>query len=98
MVSLTRFVNKPHSTRDLTIFMISTIFSFVIINIVAAETKIILCVPASAPDAAAVNANDIKVLLVNGFFSAFFIKGKPVFSDGPRSLPRNPLVYNILDS
>ena len=42
----------------------------------------------SAVDAA-VNPNSIKMLLANGL-STFFIYGKPVFSNGPRSLLRNP--------
>ena len=41
-----------------------------------------------ADNAAAVNPNDIK-LLTNGF-NTFFIKGKPVFSNGPKIIPRNP--------
>ena len=31
----------------------------------------------------------IKALLANGL-STFFVKGKPVFNDGPLSLPKNP--------
>ena len=30
--------------------------------------------------------------------STFLIKGKPVFSNGPISLPKNPLNCTILDS
>ena len=29
--------------------------------------------------------------------STFFIKNKPVFSNSPKSLPRNPSVWTILD-
>ena len=46
-----------------------------------------LCVPASAADAPAVNPKEIKTLLGNGSFT-FFINDNPVFSNGPRSLPR----------
>ena len=48
----------------------------------------ILCIPDA--DAAAVNPNGIKTLLANGLIT-FFISGDPIFSNGPRSLPRNPL-------
>ena len=51
----------------------------------------------SATDAAVVNSNGIKMLLANGL-SKFFIKDKPIFSNGPRSLPRNPPDYIISDS
>ena len=44
---------------------------------------------ASVTDAAAVNPNGIKTLLANDL-STFFIKGNPVFSNGPESLPKNP--------
>ena len=54
-----------------------------------------LCIPASAADAAAVNPKGIKMLLANGLIT-FFINGNPVFSNGPRSLPRNPRDYMIL--
>ena len=47
------------------------------------------------PDAAAVNLYGIKILSAN---CTFFIKSNPVFSDGPRSLPRNPPDCTILDS
>ena len=43
-----------------------------------------LCIPASAADAAAVNPKGIKTLLVNGFIT-LFIRGNPVFSNGPKS-------------
>ena len=53
------------------------------------DCKIFLCIPASAADAATVNPKRIKSLLANGLIT-FFISGNPVFSNGPRSLPRNP--------
>ena len=48
-------------------------------------------------DDAAFNLSSIKALLGNGR-STFFINGKPIFSNGPRSLPRNLTVFVILDS
>ena len=54
------------------------------------------CIPASAADAAAINPKGIKTLLVNGLITSF-INGNPVFSNGPRSLPRNPPDCIILD-
>ena len=39
-------------------------------------------------DAAAVSPNEIKTVLANSFIT-FFINGDPLFSNGPRSLPRN---------
>ena len=39
-------------------------------------------------DDVAVNPNGIKQLLANGL-STFPIKGKPVFSNGPKILPKN---------
>ena len=49
-----------------------------------------------AADDAAVNPNGIKTLLANCLIT-LFINGNPVFSDGPRSLPRTPPYYIILD-
>ena len=51
--------------------------------------KHFLWIAASVADCGGVNLDGIKTLLANGF-STFFIKGKPVFSHGPRSLPKNP--------
>ena len=53
------------------------------------DPKIFLCIPASAADTATVYPNGIKTLLANGLIT-FFINGNIVFSNGPRSLPRNP--------
>ena len=61
-----------------------------------ARSQNFLCIPTSAADAAAVNPNGIKTLLANGLI-AFFINGNPVFSNGPRTLPRNPPDCVILD-
>ena len=41
----------------------------------------------SVADAAAVNSYGIKALLANGL-STFTIKGNPVFSNGPKILPK----------
>ena len=43
----------------------------------------------------AVWTNGIKTLLVSGL-STFFLKGDPVFSNGPNSLPKNPSDCPIL--
>ena len=82
----------------------SLISSFDIISIVvhAAEDegqqdpKIFLSIPASAADVAAVNHKGIKTILANGLI-IFFINANPVFSNGPRSLPRNPPDCIILE-
>ena len=52
-------------------------------------TKIFFWVAESVPEAAAVNTNGNKTFFANGL-STFFIKGKPVFSNGLRSLPKSP--------
>ena len=55
IVSLTPSNNNPESSRDLTIFKMSLISSFEIIKIVLwPDPNILLCIPASAADAAAV--------------------------------------------
>ena len=71
------------------IFMISFISSLEIINVVVPGSIIFLSIAAFVSDAAAVNSNGIKKLLANGL-STFFIKDNPVFSNGPKSLPKNP--------
>ena len=78
----------------------SSISSFDIISVVLCEAasnrwpdpKTFWCIPASYADAAAVNPNGIKTLLVNGLI-IFSINGSPVFNNGPRVLPRNPPDY-----
>ena len=64
------------------------ISSFKIINVVVPDQNMLLWIAASIADVAAVNPNDIKILLAKGL-STFFIKGKPVFRNGPRNLPKN---------
>ena len=49
------------------------------------DPKILLLIPASASDAAAVNLNGTKALLANGLIT-FSIRGNLVFSNGPSSL------------
>ena len=76
------------------------ISSFDIISVVVLlcpDPKVFLCIPASPADAAAVNPKGINTLLANGLIT-FFISGNPVFSYGPRSLPRNPFVCIILNN
>ena len=58
IVLLTSFINKPDSSRDLTIYIIS-ISLFEIINVVIPGAKIFLFIPASAANAATVNPNGI---------------------------------------
>ena len=53
------------------------------------DPKIFLWIAVFVADAAVVNPNGIKTLLSNGF-NTFFIKAKPVFCNGPRSLSKNP--------
>ena len=67
----------------------SSISSFDIISVVVPDTKIFLVIPASAPDAAAVNPNGIKTLLANVLI-IFLINGNLVFNTGSRRLSRNP--------
>ena len=79
----------------------SSISSFDIISVVACEaeskgwpdSKIFLCIPASAADAAVVNPNGIKTLLGNDLIK-FFTNGNPVFSNGSRSLPKNLVIVS----
>ena len=71
IVSQTLFDNKRESSRDLTIFIVSSISSFDIISVVP-DPKIFLCTPASAADAAAVNPNWIKTLLAKGLITFFY--------------------------
>ena len=73
------------------------ISSFKIINVVrfaksecrAPDSKIFLRIAASVADATAVNPNVIKTLLANGL-SKFFNKSNPIFSNGPKSILKNP--------
>ena len=82
------FINKPGSSRSLTIFVISFISLFEIINVVLPDPYTFSWIAASFADTVAVNPNGIRTLLANGL-NTFPIKGKPVFSNGPKSLPKN---------
>ena len=88
IVSVTPFNNRPESSRGLTILIMPSISSFDIISVVVPDPKIFLCIVTYAAYAAAVNPNGFKMLLAYGLIT-FFIKGNPVFSNGPRSLLRN---------
>ena len=89
IISLMPFINKPVSTRDLTIFMTS----FEIINVLIPDSKVFFGITPSVANAAA-NSNVIKTLLANDF-SIFFIS-MPFFSNCPNLLPRNPSDCTIL--
>ena len=104
MVSLMPFINKPDSSIDLTIYIISFISSLEIINVVKPYPNIFLQIAASVVDAATVNVNPnrVRIVLVNGL-STFPIKDNPVLSYGPKSLPKNPpdgaiLCNSVFDS
>ena len=68
IVSLTPFINITDSSRDLTIFMVSFISSFEIINVVVRKVKskerpdpnIFLWIATSFAEATIVNTNGIK--------------------------------------
>ena len=57
--------------------------------------NIVLRIPPSVADTAAVNLNGIKMILGNGL-STLPIKGKKVLSNGFGSLPKNPPDFHIL--
>ena len=59
------------------------------------DLNIFLWIAAIVAYAAAVNPNGITTILVNRL-STFPIKGNPVFHNGPKSLPKNPLECPIL--
>ena len=59
------------------------------------DPNVFLWIAESIDDAAAVNPNGIKTLIANGL-STFLIKGNPVFSNAPKSLPKNSLDGPIL--
>ena len=89
IVSLKLFINKPDSSRDLIIFMKSFISLLeIIMSYYQIQTRCIK-IAASIADAAAVDPNGSKTLLANGLCT-FPIKGNPVFSNDPKSLPKNP--------
>ena len=86
-----KHVNKSDSSRDASILMMSSIYSFGIIEAGAPEPWIFFLIAASVADVAAVYLNGIKTLLAN-YLNTFFINGNLVFSNDPRSLPGNVLI------
>ena len=72
----------------------SSISSSKIIHVVISDPRIFLCIATSAADASAGNPNGMKTFLANNL-STFFIKGKAVFSNGPRILPKNSPDFTI---
>ena len=68
----------------------SFISSFDIASDVFLDPRILLWSSASAANATAVNPSGISNCYATGW-STFFLNGKRFFSNGPRSLPRNPL-------
>ena len=77
--------------------MTSSIFLFEISNVATLDPNTFLCILASADHSAGVNPDGVKTFLANGP-GTVFIKGKPVFSNGCKSLPRNRHDSSILDS
>ena len=82
-----------HWHLSLTI-LLPFISSFKII-VLKPDPHIFLRIAAFFANDAAVNPNGIKTILTNGL-STFPIKGNPVLSNAPKSLPRNPPDYPIL--
>ena len=64
-VSVTPFNNKPESSRDFTILIMSSISLFDIISFLSPDPNIFLCIFASAAGDAAINPKGIKTLLAN---------------------------------
>ena len=88
IVSLRPCINKRVSSSDLTIFIIPFISLFEIINVALLDPNVFLWIAASVAAGFAVNPYGIKTLLTSGL-STFPMKGNPVFSNGPKSLPEN---------
>ena len=99
------FLVVPNYLIDLTIFLTSSIslHEILIISKRAKSTvrvlqpEIFLWSSASTANAITVNPSHIKALLNNGI-SIFYINGKPVFSNGLKSLPRSAPDCTFLDS
>ena len=81
--------NKPDITKDLTIFMISSIFSSEVMNAVVFDSKMFFWIAASVYDASVINLDSIKMVLANDV-SRFFINGKPAAINGLRKLSGAP--------
>ena len=84
-------------SRDKTILILSSISLFEVIKVFSPSYIIFNIYPASADYAVAVNPNSIKRLWSNSV-CIFFVNDQPAFSDGPRTLPRNPPENTILHS
>ena len=69
--------------------MTSFISSLEIFNFVIPDSKTFFRIAGFLADVAVVDPNSIKTLLGNGLIT-FFMKGKRVFSNGPKSLSTNP--------
>ena len=85
IVSLMHFINEPYSSRDLTIFIITSISLFEIIDAVIPDSKFFFLMTAPVADGVTVNPNDIKTLLGNGV-STFFINDNRARTNGPEHL------------
>ena len=73
------FINKPESSSDLEIFVISFVSSFPFIDVFVPDPNIFLWIGASLADA--VNTNGIKALVANGLI-VFPITDNAAFSTG----------------
>ena len=82
---MTPFNKILECSKGWTVFILSFIYFFQIIKVVAPEPCIFFWIPASIADAGAVICNGAKI---------FFAKGTPTFISGPASLlnndPKNP--------
>ena len=67
------FINKPDSSSDLTILIISPVSSFKIVSVGKPDPNIFLWIAASVAAAAAVNPNAIKTFLVSTFKTIQFL-------------------------
>ena len=69
---ITHFIDKPESSINLAFFMILSIPSFYIVNVVVLDPNIFFGISGSASDAVAVNLNGIRILLANGTSNLFY--------------------------
>ena len=88
IVSLTPFIYKPPSWRDLTTFIISFFSSSEIIN-AAPDQKIFFWIKAGVTDVRAVNTKGTKTLLPKNM-KTFVINGRPIFIKGQRNFNNRP--------
>ena len=72
IVSLTSFINKLDSLRNLIILIISSISLFEMSNVVMLYPNILFWMAAWVADAAVVNPNNIKTLLANFLLKFFY--------------------------